>query len=119
MGLLTHERLLMINLSNLPIWVIPSIILFIFGLGISVTQFLSKNVSKREFVECQEKRIRNDSINNLREDLNRTKVSLVKIENERTEIWEYVRTTEKNVEVLKNDMAWVKDTLIEIKEAVR
>lgn len=102
----------MINLSSFPIWVIPSIIIFIFGFGVGVNQFFTKSVSKKELIECQEKRVSH-------EQLDATIESLEEIKNDRDEIWEIIRKMEQNIAVFTNDMVWLKTALNEIKDAVK
>jgi len=101
-----------INLSSFPIWVIPSIIIFIFGFGVGVNQFFTKSVSKKELIECQEKRVSH-------EQLDATIESLEEIKNDRDEIWEIIRKMEQNIAVFTNDMVWLKTALNEIKDAVK
>jgi len=76
-----------INLSSFPIWVIPSIIIFIFGFGVGVNQFFTKSVSKKELIECQEKRVSH-------EQLDATIESLEEIKNDRDEILSLIHISE-------------------------
>ena len=87
----------MINLSAIPIWVIPSIIIFIFGFGVGVNQFFTKSVSKKELIECQEKRVSHEQVNVAID-------SLEEIKSDRNEIWDIIRKMEQNIAVFAQNL---------------
>jgi hypothetical protein len=94
----------MINLSAIPIWVIPTILAFIFGLGVAARNFATVSYVNDRIKECGASKVKESA------PLHKDVESLIL---ERKEIWDLVRRNDARSQVVQNDVAWIKRTLEE------
>lgn len=94
----------MIDLSAVPVWIIPGIIVFLFGLGVGVNRFVSNHVTPKQLEQRIEKcvHVQGRELHEIRDDVKR-------LTSEREEIWNLVRETEQRTKVLTEAMEWVKN----------
>jgi len=94
----------MINLSALPVWVIPTILAFIFGLGVAARNFATTKYVDDSIKECGAVKAKESA------PLHKDVEALIA---ERKEIWDLVRRNDARSQVVQNDVAWIKRTLEE------
>ena len=103
----------MIDLSSVPFWIVPGVIVFLFTLGAGVNRFVSSHVSPKQLEERVNRCVasQNVHIKQIQKDISEIDENVGKLNNERAEIWDLVRKTEQRTEVVSNDTDWIKKTL--------
>lgn len=92
----------MLDLTAIPSWSLPAVIVFIFSLGAWFQRLQSSGVTPATLKACQ--------------DAQRAKLDAITAE--RAGIWDCVRKTEQQTAVIVNDLAWVQRSLDEIKKSM-
>lgn len=92
----------MLNLSAIPLWVIPTILAFIFGLGVAARNFATVKYVDDRIKECGASKVKESAP--LHKDVE-------ELQAERKAIWDLIRSNDARNQVIQNDVAWIKKTI--------